>query len=107
VQHYLDQPLSYAPLGLRLSLRHLDEFYAELRAYGYYPSAAAAQAAMPELEALRARFSTHPRAQYLGLLSALNDAMISQDERTVMLRVRLTLHQVRYLMAFVRKAISR
>ncbi len=103
---YVKGDASRIPLGARLSLRHLDEFNAELRAYGYYKTSEAAQAAVPYFNELRTGWIDHPQAQYLGLRAALEAAHIDRDGRTVTLEVTLTLHQVRYLLAFVSRALK-
>jgi hypothetical protein len=105
VAQYVRGDVAHVPLGVRLSLRHIDEFNAELRAYGYFASSAAAEAALPYFEALRTEWAEHPQAQYLGLRAALDEAQIGRDGRTATLRARLTLHQVRYLLAFVSRAL--
>jgi hypothetical protein len=91
----------YAPSGLRISLRHIDEYYAALRAYGYYESSKRAEAALPQIEALRGQLSTHPRVSYLGLRTAIDEATIERTADTITIDARITLHQVRYLLTFV------
>jgi hypothetical protein len=96
----------YAPSGLRISLRHIDEYYAALRAYGYYDSSARAEAALPRIETLRKQLATHPRVLYLGLRTAIDEAKIERVGDTITLDARVTLHQVRYLMTFVSMALK-
>jgi hypothetical protein len=96
----------YAPSGLRISLRHIDEYYAALRAYGYYDSNARAEAALPEIEKLRSQLATHPRVSYLGLRTAIDEAKIERRGDTIILDARITLHQVRYLLTFVSMALK-
>lgn len=97
---------SFLPLGLRLALHHIDEQYARLRIFGYYESAAAASAAAARIEALRPGASEHARVTYLGLKSAVEEATLAQDGRTLTLEARLTLHQTRYLMRMVSKLLQ-
>jgi hypothetical protein len=92
---------AYVPAGVRVSLRHLDEFNAEMRVYGYYESQKRAQSAMPRLEQLRVELADHPRAIYLGLKSAIEECKIERTRDTVVISTRLTMHQIRYLMALV------
>jgi hypothetical protein len=96
----------YAPVGLRMSLRHVDEFNADLRVYGYYESAKRAASALPHVEALRTQMVEQPRVNYLGLRSAVEEATIARAADTITISTRLTLHQIRYLMAFVSRALA-
>ncbi len=107
VRQFVDaEAASYAPLGLRISLHHVDEFNARLRAFGYYTSARDAAAAFERVEALRAVFAGHPRAAYLGLRSAIEEATFSLDDDTITIESRLTMHQTRYLLGFVSRALA-
>lgn len=106
VAQYMRGDKAHAPAGLRLSLREIDEFNAELRGYAYYRSAAQAEAALPALDALRTAWLDHPRTQYLGLRAALDEARLARDGKTLTLETRVTLHQVRYLMGFVSRALK-
>lgn len=106
VRHFLDAEVSHAPVGLRISLRHLDEYNAELRVFGYYASEQAASAAFARFETLRTELAGHPRAAYLGLRSAIDEATANHQGSTVTLRTKLTMHQTRYLLAFVSRALS-
>jgi hypothetical protein len=94
------------PTGLRLSLRHRDEFHAELRAFGYFESPGDAARAATELDALRREFVAHPQAQYLGLQAAIAEATVRPERDTVILDALLTMHQVRYLLGFVSRTLS-
>lgn len=94
------------PLGLRISLRHIDEFYAQLRLYGYYESAARAAAAAERLEVLRPELVEHPRSQYLGLQSALREATVTVHATTVTIDTKVTLHQTRYLLNSVARLLK-
>jgi hypothetical protein len=93
----------YVPIGLRISLRDVDEFNAQLRLFGYYESAAHAARARERIEALRPAVVEHPRSQYLGLQSAIRDAQLTVDGSTLTIDATVTLHQTRYLM----RAVSR
>jgi hypothetical protein len=97
---------SYAPSGLRISLRHVDEYYANLRAYGYYESGERAHEALPRIEALRGELGKHPRVAYLGLRTAIDEATIDQRGDTIVVDARITLHQVRYLLTFIAMALK-
>jgi len=57
------------------------------------------------MDGLRAELSDHPRVVFLGLKSAVDRAQIEQQGKTLRLKVRLTLHQTRYLMSFVRMVL--
>jgi hypothetical protein len=98
--------VAYAPLGLRISLHHVDEFNAGLRAFAYYASPEQAAAAFERVEALRVLFAEHPRAAYLGLRSAIQEATFSRDGDTIVIESRLTMHQTRYLLGFVSRALT-
>jgi len=106
VAQYVRGDKRHAPPGLRLSLRPVDELHAELRGYGYYKTAAQAEAALPAFEALRVGWIDHPQAQYLGLQAALEEAKLAREGRTLTLQVTITMHQVRYLMGFVSRALK-
>lgn len=106
VAQYIRGSNTHAPPGLRLSLRHLDEHHAELRGYGYYKTAAQAEAALPVLEELRTRWIGHPQAQYLGLIAALEEAKLGRDGKTLTVEATITMHQVRYLLGFVSRALK-
>jgi hypothetical protein len=105
-QYVRGEAAKHAPPGLRLSLHHVDEFTAELRAFGYYPSAAKAAAALPYFDALRTSWIDHPRAHFLGVQAALREAHFEQQGKLLTLHVKLTMHQVRYLLAYVSKALK-
>ena len=107
VAQYARGDKTHAPLGLRLSLREVDELNAELRGYGYYRSVAEAEAALPVFEELRAGWLDHPQVQYLGLRAALEEAKLARDGKTLTLVVgHVTMHQVRYLMGFVSRTLK-
>jgi hypothetical protein len=106
VAQYIRGDKKHAPPGLRLSLRPLDQHHAELRAYGYYKTAAAAEAALPVLEELRTHWIGHPQAQYLGLIAALEEAKLGRDGKTLTVEATITMHQVRYLLGFVSRALK-
>jgi hypothetical protein len=93
------------PQALRLSIYHVDQFNTELRVRGQYASKSAAAAAFVSMDALRAQLSTHERVTFLGLKSALDRAQLEQTGSALVLKVRLTLHQTRYLMRFVTRAL--
>ncbi len=106
VAQYIRGSKAHAPPGLRISLRHLDELHAELRGYGYYKTAGAAEAALPVYEELRTRWIEHPQAEYLGLKAALEEAKIARDGKTVTVEATVTMHQVRYLLGYVSRALK-
>ena len=43
---------------------------------------------------------------YLGLRSAIEEAILEQRGDTVTLEAKLTMHQTRYLLAFVNRALA-
>ena len=97
---------SYVPHALRISLRHLDEFHAEVRVYGYYESTARATSSLDAIDKLRRALAEHPKVMYLGLRSALDEATLSRQPDTLILQSTVTLQQLRYLMAFVQRALA-
>jgi hypothetical protein len=97
----------YVPIGLRISLREVDEFYAHLRLFGYYESAARAAGAKERIEAMRPGLVEHPRSQYLGLQSAIREAQLELDGATLTIDATVTLHQTRYLMRAVSRLLKR
>ena len=105
VAKYVRGEAEGVPASLRLSIYHVDQFNTELRVRGQYSSAAAAAAALTAMNALRTQLSDHPRVVYLGLKSALDRAQIEQAGSALQLNVRLTLHQTRYLLRFVTRAL--
>lgn len=106
VRTYVPNAVSGVPTALRFSIRRIDQFHTELRAAGRYGSDAEATDALGFIDGLRKEWSTHPRVIFLGLKNALDTAVIEQDGRQLVLRVALTLHQTRYLLAFVSKTLS-
>ena len=96
----------YVPLGLRISLRRVDEYYAELRLFGYYESPARAAAAATQLETLRPQWAEHAQVKYLGLQSAIREAQLSTAGSTLTLDAKVTLHQTRYLMHAVSRLLQ-
>jgi hypothetical protein len=96
----------YVPLGLRISVWHIDEFHMQLRVFGYYESEKRAGEALGRVEELRHEIADHPRVQYLGLKSAVDEAKLERRGDTLRLETVLTLHQTRYLMAFLTNALK-
>lgn len=94
------------PRSLRLSVAPLDEFHTELRAIGLYGDARSAEGSLAFVDALRRLWLEHPRVRYLGLQSALEEAVLAREAATISLTVKLTLHQTRYLLAFVRHTLK-
>ena len=106
VRNYVTGESAALPSSVRMSIERVDEFNARLRASGRYESKTQAQAALEHVDALRLRLRDHPRVIYLGLRSALEKARIERDGDTLVMNVELTLHQTRYLMAYVSKALT-
>jgi hypothetical protein len=96
----------YVPLGLRISLRHVDEYTAQLRLFGYYESAARAARAKERIEAMRPGLVEHPRSEYLGLQSAIREAQLTADGATLTIDATVTMHQTRYLMHAVSRLLK-
>jgi hypothetical protein len=94
------------PNALRLSIYHVDQFNTELRVRGQYAAPEAASAAMSVMDALRRQLVDDPKVSFLGLKSAIERAEIEQKGAALTLSVRLTLHQTRYLMRFVTRALK-
>jgi hypothetical protein len=105
VQKYVRGEVAGVPRSVRMSLYHVDQFNTELRVRGQYASSASAAEALTAMDALRRELSDHPRVIFLGLKSALDRALIEQSGSALSLRVRLTLHQTRYLMRYVTRAL--
>ncbi|MFI5308500.1 MAG: hypothetical protein ACHQ53_14170 [Polyangiales bacterium] len=97
---------SYVPTALRISLWHIDEFHIQLRVFGYYESDKRAGAGLERIDELRHAIADHPRVQYLGLRSAIEEAKLERHGDTLTLESVLTLHQTRYLMGFVTEALK-
>jgi hypothetical protein len=93
------------PDSVRLSIFKVDQFHTDLAIAGNYTSKADATEALGIMDGLRAELSNHPRVIFLGLKSALDSAQIEQQGKTLKLKVRLTLHQTRYLLGFVRMVL--
>jgi hypothetical protein len=106
VRHYVASEDIAVPSSLRMSIERVDEFKTRLRASGRYESNAQAQASLEYVDAFRKRLTDHPRVIYLGLKSALDNARIEREDNMLVMNVELTLHQTRYLMGYVSKALS-
>ena len=97
---------AFAPLGVRMSLHPIDEFTARLRVHGYYESSQGrAERVAARRERTRASLVDHPRANYLGLRAAIDECKVERAGDTITLSTTLTMHQIRYLMAFVSRAL--
>jgi hypothetical protein len=105
VPKYVRGELPGVPRSLRMSIYHVDQFNSELRVRGEYPSTDAAAAALVAMEATREQLSNDPKVIFVGLKSALDSARIEQDRSALQLQVRLTLHQTRYLLRYVTRAL--
>jgi hypothetical protein len=105
VPRYVRGQLEGVPESLRLSILGVDQFNTELQVTGNYRSTAAASAALEVMDSLRQELSTNERVIFLGLKSAMDAAVIEQQGKSLSMRVQLTLHQTRYLMAYVRRAL--
>lgn len=105
VAKYVRGEAEGVPNALRLSIYHVDQFNTELRVRGQYASPLAAAAAMSIMDGLRAQLADDPKVTFLGLKSAIERAEIQQKGAALLLSVRLTLHQTRYLMRFVTRAL--
>jgi hypothetical protein len=106
VGQFVEGDVPNVPRGLRISLRHVDEYNAELRARAFYKTAAEAEAAFATTESLRRELADSPRAGYLGLRSAIEEAKFDLSGSTVSVQTQLTMHQTRYLLSFVSKALA-
>jgi hypothetical protein len=93
------------PESVRLSIFRVDQFHTDLAITGNYASKTEASEALGIMDGLRSELSNHPRVIFLGLKSALDSAQIEQQGSMLRLRVRLTLHQTRYLMGFVKNVL--
>lgn len=106
VRRYVPNAEAGVPSALRFSIRRIDQFHTELRASGRYGSDDEAAQALSFIDGLRTQWSTHPRVIFLGIKHAIDTAEITQDGAALVMRVTLTLHQTRYLLAFVSKTLS-
>lgn len=104
--HFVRDRVPWLSPALRISLTPIDEFYVGLRAIGYYDRAARAAAALRQLRQLREGLVDHPRIRYLGLRSAVAEADLNATGDTIDVRLRLTLHQTRYLIAYLRDTLA-
>jgi hypothetical protein len=105
VHKYVRGEVVGVPNSLRLSIYHVDQFNTELRVRGQYESPAAAAGALTAMDALRQELSDNARVIFLGLKSAMDRAVIEQHGSALALNVRLTLHQTRYLLRYVTRAL--
>ncbi|HTU60089.1 MAG TPA: hypothetical protein VMF89_16670, partial [Polyangiales bacterium] len=94
------------PQSIRLSVFPVDQFSNALQIRAHYPSAERAREAQVVLEGLRRELSEHPKVIFQGLKSAVDAAEIEQLGAALRLRVKLTLHQTRYLMGYVTRALK-
>jgi hypothetical protein len=105
-QKYLRFESPSVPQSIRLSVFPVDQFSNELRIRAQYPSGERASEALAVLESLRSELSQHPKVIFQGLKSAVDAAQIEQLGAALRLRVKLTLHQTRYLMGYVTRALK-
>ena len=94
------------PQSVRLSLFPVDQFSTELSVRAQYASVSTAADALELLEAQRHALSDQPRVSFLGLKSAVDKAELTQQGSALRLQVQLTLHQTRYLMGYVTRALK-
>jgi len=106
VPKYLRIESPAVPQSIRLAVFPLDQFSNELRIRAQYASKERASEAQAVLEGLRPALSEHPRVVFQGLKSAVDAAQIEQLGAALQLRVKLTLHQTRYLMGYVTRALK-
>lgn len=102
---FVEGDLTAVPGAVRLSVQPLDEFHARISAIGKYESAQRASAALRRIDELRRQWIDHPRASYLGIKNALETAELERDGEHVTLSMKVTLHQTRYLLAYVSRAL--
>lgn len=93
------------PQAMRMSLYVVDQFNTDLQLRGQYASEEAATAAIGAMDTLRQQLSNHEKVLFLGLKSAVDKAEIEQKGAALVLHVKLTLHQTRYLMRFVTRTL--
>jgi hypothetical protein len=105
LSRYVSSAVAGLPDSARLSIFRVDQFHTDLRVAGNYRSTSAAADALQSMEGLRQELSDHPRVVFLGLKSAIDAAQIEQAASTLRLSVRLTLHQTRYLLGFLSRAL--
>lgn len=95
------------PGRARLSVRSIDEYYAGIAVIGRYENSAKAAAAQAYIEGLRTRLLDHSQVKYLGLVSALTAGKLRHRGRYLILDLKVTLHQARYLLEFVSDSMAR
>jgi hypothetical protein len=105
VRHYVPGAQAGVPRSLRMSANYLDQYNTELRATGQYNGSAAAAAALAFVDGKRLEWSDHPRVLFLGLKSAFDTAAIQQEGAALSMRAKLTLHQTRFLLAYVSRVL--
>ena len=105
-ERYLRFESPAVPQSIRLSVFPVDQFRNELQVRAQYSSAERAGEARAVLEGLRGSLSEHPKVIFQGLKSAVDAAQIEQLGAALRLRVGLTLHQTRYLMGYVTRALK-
>jgi hypothetical protein len=105
VPKYVHGDVAGVPRSLRLSIYHVDQFNSELRVRGQYASPTAAADALQAMDALRVSLGNEPKLIFLGLKSALDNAQLEQSGAALHLQVRLTLHQTRYLLRYLTRAL--
>ncbi len=106
VRRYLPNAEVGVPAALRFSISRVDQYHTELRASGRYGSEAEAAAALAYIEGVRRDWSNNPRVIFLGLKNAFETAELEQSGAALVLRVQLTLHQTRYLLGYVSRALQ-
>lgn len=106
VHEYLKFESPAVPQSVRLSLVPIDQFRNELRIHADYPSSEHASEAARALQELRVQLSEHPKVIFQGLKSAVDEAQLEQRGAALVLRAQVTLHQTRYLMRHVRRALK-
>jgi hypothetical protein len=104
-RRYVQGDLTAVPGAVRLSVQPFDEFHARIAAIGKYESPERAATALRRIDELRRQWIDHPRASYLGIKAALETAELTRDGEHLTVSMKVTLHQTRYLLAYVTRAL--
>lgn len=93
------------PRSLRLAITPIDEFYASVHVRARYTSPADAETGRRAIDLVRTTLVDHAKIAELGLRSLVEEIELGWKGREVHASVRITLHQMRTLLAFARHAL--
>lgn len=93
------------PRSLRLAITPIDEFYASVDVRARYTSPADAETGRSAIDLARTSLVDHAKIAELGLRSLVEEIDLAWKDREVHASARITLHQLRTLLAFARHAL--